>query len=297
MFDVQDFSTQDGPGIRTTVFLKGCPLKCAWCSNPEGQKLKRELMFFMQLCKKSGRCSDKCPYNAVIIDSEGYPEFDYSVCALCKTFDCTSVCYSSALKTSGNYLSAEEIINKAANNISFYRNSGGGITLSGGEPFMQPGFVKEVLNCCNQKGISLGAETCGYFNWDSVSSFISGFDFIYFDIKTLDSEVHKKLTGKSNRLILSNLKKLLSLNADKIIVTIPLIPGFNDRVEIISQIAEYCKTFGVKRMRILPYHSFGSEKYSALGRSYEMKNSPKLSITLQQAYEAVNQTGIEYCEN
>lgn len=270
IFDIQDFCVQDGPGIRTTIFFKGCQLKCRWCSNPEGQSSHPELFYSSALCKKSNRCISSCPHFEVITGSDDYPIFNRKVCKNCDTKNCIDTCYSDAIRLTGHYHTVDEIIERIKPNMAFYRNSNGGVTLSGGEPLLQHMFVKELMNQFSETGISVGVETCGYFSWSDVSSFIDNFDFIYYDIKTLNEELHKKTTGKSNKKILSNLKKLSSLSPGKVIISIPVIPGVNDDENELIKIADHCKELNIKKIRLLPYHDFGKEKYNALGMEYKM---------------------------
>lgn len=224
IFNIQEYAVQDGAGIRTTVFFKGCPLRCKWCCNPEGQERNPEIMFNKSL-----------------------------------------------KKTIGEKISAEKLYEKIKSNILFYKNSGGGVTLSGGEPFAQPEFANEFLKKCESVGISVGVETCGFFKWDKVKKFIDAFSFYYFDIKILDEKLHKNYTGKSNKLILKNLKNLAKNNAAKITLTITVVPGVNDSEKEMAKIAGLCKKLKIPNARLLPYHRFGAQKYEHLGRKYLMK--------------------------
>jgi pyruvate formate lyase activating enzyme len=281
IFDIQDLSVQDGPGIRTTVFMKGCPLKCRWCANPEGQKPYPELMHISALCNKTYNCISACPYNAVKKDdSESYPQFNRDKCKSCETRECIEVCPTRALKFAGKYLSLEELIKKIKPNLSFYKNSGGGVTFSGGEPFLQIEFIKEFIEQTSSFGLSVGVETCGMFDWNEVKDIIDKFDFFYFDLKCMDGEIHKRVTGSSNEKILESLKNLSEKYSDKITVSIPVVPDVNDSESQIKHIAEYCYNIGIKKLRLLPYHSLGENKYYDLGREYFMNKN--LSVPLNQ---------------
>lgn len=231
IFNIQEYAVHDGPGIRTAVFLKGCPLRCAWCCNPEGQDYEPEVMV-------NQKSSDK---NII-----------------------------------GKHYTSKFLYNKIISNLPFFKNSGGGITLSGGEPLAQPKFAGEFLKLCKKTGLSVGVETCGYFEWEKVKDFISKFDFYYFDIKTTDAEKHKRFTGKDNKIILENLKKLAKINPSKITVTIAVIPAVNDSEKEISGIIKICKDNKISKIRFLPYHFLGRDKYEALGRKYPMKNTALL---------------------
>jgi pyruvate formate lyase activating enzyme len=276
IFDIQDLSVQDGPGIRTTVFMKGCPLKCRWCSNPEGQNPHTELMHIKTICKKHYKCISACPYNAVTADASNensFPVFDYDKCRECETHECIISCPERALRFTGKYISSADLIKRVKANIPFYRNSGGGVTFSGGEPVLQIDFIKEFIKDIAPLGISVVVETCGMFEMKKVREIAVNLDFIYYDIKCMDSVIHKKATGSPNETILNNLKELAGINPDIIIVSVPVIPGVNDNDTQIKNIALFCKENKIKEIRLLPYHSFGEDKYSFLGRKYLMKES------------------------
>ncbi len=274
IFDIQDLSVQDGPGIRTTVFMKGCPLKCRWCANPEGQNPYPELMHINALCNKTYNCISVCPYKAVFIESENsFPNFSRDICKNCKTRECIEACPSRAIKFAGKYLSLEELIKKIKPNLSFYKNSGGGVTFSGGEPFLQIEFIKKFIEQTSSFGLSIGVETCGMFDWKQVEEIADKFDFIYFDLKCMDGDIHKIETGSTNEIILTNLKNLTGKNSKRIIVSVPVVPGVNDTAEKIKSIAQFCKINGIKDLRLLPYHSLGESKYNDLGREYFMNKN------------------------
>ena len=292
IFDIQDLSMQDGPGIRTTIFFKGCPLKCKWCSNPEGQNSYPELMYLNALCKKSYRCIKSCPYNAVTVSNESFPSFNYSVCKECDKFSCVDTCYPGALKKTGMNLSVQNILTKIKPNLAFYKNSNGGVTLSGGEPLMQSGFVEKLIDECTDFGISVGIETCGYFNWEAVKSFIDNFEFYYYDLKCIDESLHKEMTGLSNKLILNNLKILAELHSDKITVSVPVIPGFNNNDSEMKSISAFCNEINIKNIRLLPYHRYGLEKYQSLGRNYEMDIAEFDVKELEKLTEIIKKSGI-----
>jgi len=278
IFDIQDLSVQDGPGIRTTVFMKGCPLKCRWCANPEGQNPYPEIMHLNVLCNKTFNCVSACPYNAISkTDENKFPVFNRAKCKTCNTRECIESCPTFAVKISGKYITVEELINKVKPNLAYYKNSGGGVTFSGGEPFLQVEFIKKFLNESLKFGLSVGVETCGMFDWSEVSGIVDKFDFFYFDLKCMNGSIHKDVTGSSNATVLKNLKSLSSHYADKIIVSVPVVPGVNDNAEEIKSISDYCRNLGVKKIRLLPYHSLGESKYYDLGREYKMNSN--ISVT------------------
>lgn len=281
IFDIQDLSVQDGPGIRTTVFMKGCPLKCKWCANPEGQKPFSEIMHLSVLCNKNYNCIPACPNDAISKSSdEGSPVFNRIKCKTCTTLECVDSCPTFAIKLTGKYITLGELMSKIKPNIPYYKNSGGGVTFSGGEPLLQTEFIGKFLSETYRYGLSVGVETCGMFDWSEVRDFIDKFEFYYYDLKCMDSEIHKEVTGSSNATILANLKYLAAKHADKIIISVPVIPCVNDTSEQIKSIADYCNSLGVNKLRLLPYHSLGENKYFDLGRDYLMDKN--ISVSLNQ---------------
>lgn len=288
IFDIQDLSVQDGPGIRTTVFMKGCPLKCRWCANPEGQNPYPELMHINALCNKTYNCISVCPYKAVYIESENsFPNFSRDICKNCKTRECIEACPSRAIKFAGKYISLEELIKKIKPNLFFYKNSGGGVTFSGGEPFLQIEFIKKFIEQTSSFGLSIGVETCGMFDWKQVEEIADKFDFIYFDLKCMDGDTHKIETGSTNEIILANLENLAEKFSEKIIISIPIVPGVNNTPDEIKVIAEFCKKLKLKNIRLLPYHSLGENKYHDLGREYFMKNGLEIDYAQLRVFKSI----------
>jgi len=275
--DIQDLSFQDGLGIRTTIFFKGCPLKCQWCSNPEGQNFFPEIMHNETLCKKCHDCINICPEYAITFDKNNNPIFNREKCIICKEKLCVDVCNNSALKISGEFTSTEEIMNKILPNMPFYLNSGGGLTLSGGEPLAQPEITKAILMKSLEHNLSVGVETCGYFKWNDVEDFVDKFDFIYFDLKCIDDKSYFEYTGVNEKIILENLYNLTLKNSSKIIITIPVIPDVNDSVNMMNKVIEICIKTGISKIRLLPYHSFGKGKYIDLGRGYKFNINRELN--------------------
>lgn len=278
---------QDGMGIRTTVFLKGCPLRCRWCANPEGQSPHPELMHSRVLCKRRHKCLSRCRHNAVSLDAEGYPVFQREICQICEEMACEKACPEKAITIAGAYWDAESLYEKISAAGLFYRNSGGGVTLSGGEPLAQPEFVEAFLALCEKTGLSVGVETSGMFDWGRVETFIAKFDFIYFDMKCLDAGLHQCVTGCGNGRIQENLTRLAELDPSRIIITIPVIPGVNTSEKMIGGIAEFCKKLNIMKMRLLPYHPFGEFKYNALGREYLMARNLSIGQPELERYRTV----------
>lgn len=242
IFNIQRFCTDDGPGIRTTVFLKGCPLSCVWCHNPEGQSFKPEILFYGDKCTGCGRCEDLTVNNT-----------DF-------------VCFNGAKEICGKTVDPDYVISEVLKDKIFYDSSGGGLTVSGGEPLFQPEFTLELLKKAKENGLHTALETCGFANAELMSRTAELTDLFLFDYKETDPVLHKKYTGEDNRLILDNLSLLNDLGK-KVILRCPIIPGYNDRDDHFSGISKTAGRFKcIEYIEIEPYHSLGSGKYEALGR-------------------------------
>lgn len=269
VFNIQKFSIHDGKGVRTLIFMKGCPLSCLWCSNPESQSLSVEIIDVKSNCIKCGKCYYICPNKAV---SDNDFNIDKDLCDKCGI--CADKCYANAKKKVGNVCSVEDLMEKIEKDYLIYRNSEGGVTVGGGEPMMQAEFVAELLKQCHSINIHTAVETCGYSSWDKAESIFKHTDQIFFDLKHMNSFEHKKLTGVDNSLILKNAEKLSGMHKE-IIFRIPLIPTLNDNVENIRStgvfVAGLMKRTADIKIEILPYHSMGVDKYMWLGREYELK--------------------------
>lgn len=244
IFNIQRFCVNDGPGIRTTVFLKGCPLSCVWCHNPESQRFEPEILFYKDKCTGCGRC--KC------------------VTAADRDF----VCFNGAKEICGKTVSANEVTAEVLKDKPFYENSGGGVTLSGGEPLAQYDFSLELLKKAKENGVHTAVETCGYAERSKILEIAKYVDLFLFDCKETDPELHKEYTGFDNKIILENLKALSDAGS-KIILRCPIIPGFNDCAEHFKGISEIADKFsGIEHIEIEPFHPLGEGKYSALSRKY-----------------------------
>lgn len=267
IFNIMKYSIHDGPGIRTTVFMKGCPLKCWWCHNPESQQLKPQIARFPDRCISCGKCADVCTAGAIMIDDKKM-KVDMAKCISCGK--CAEVCYAGAMEMAGKTMTAAEVVKEVDKDSIFYEGSGGGVTFSGGEPFMQPEFLKEMLKSCKKKGIHTTVDTCGFVKKDILMEFSEFIDLFLYDLKTMDDSKHKKYTGVSNQLILDNLRELTQLGK-RIFIRIPIIPGINDDDENLEATGKFMSTLnGIEQINILPYHNIAMEKYKRLGKEYSM---------------------------
>jgi glycyl-radical enzyme activating protein len=262
LFDIQGFSVHDGPGCRTLIFFKGCSLDCFWCSNPEGISLFREPLYRHAKCTFDGFCAAACPSKAISISLNGNGNqltINREHCATCKTHDCVAACYSGALNLGGYEIPVDELYN-IINRDRQYWGEGGGITLTGGEPFTQPDFAHELLKRCYDAYIHTAVETCGNVPWENIEKSLPFLDWIFFDLKTLhDGQSHK---------ILENARRLALQFTGRLIFRIPIIPGFNDSVENIDKTGRFILSAGRNEVNILALHHLGREKYPLLGRKY-----------------------------
>ncbi len=256
IFDIQRVSFVDGPGIRTTVFFKGCNLKCAWCHNPESQSPKKQILFYENKCKKCQKCLEKCP------------NF-FEKCNFCGR--CALFCPNDAREICGREYTSQEIFREVVKDKPLYENSGGGVTFSGGECMLAIDFLEEILKKCKSEGIHTAVDTAGHVPFDYFERILPYTDLFLYDIKIADSKKHERYVGVGNELIISNIKRLISLGA-KVIVRVPIIAGINDTIEEVSAIAKIAK--GAEKIELLPYHAMGEHKYSSLGREVERFSAP-----------------------
>lgn len=268
--NIQRFCIHDGTGIRTTVFFKGCPLRCAWCSNPETQNMSAELMIKDKGCAHCGACISACPFGALQMNA-GKVEVDRANCLLCG--NCLGACPNALIKIEGRDLTADEVMRIVSRDKPFYDVSGGGLTLSGGEPLMQPILAKELLILAKETGISTCIETCLFAPFPVMQDLLDFLDEIYFDFKHSDPEKHRQFTGMDNELIAANIQKLINVRPDAK-ARIPVISGFNDSREDIAMICQSLHKYGIHKVELMHYHNLASSKYTALGRDYFYKNVP-----------------------
>ena len=271
IFNVQRYSVHDGPGIRTIVFLKGCPLRCQWCANPESQHRQPELAYNDYKCIGTAECSycfKACPVGA-IQEKEDKIQIDRDICTNCGS--CADICPSKALNMYGRSIDAKEVLNTVEQDSIFYSRSGGGMTLSGGEPLLQADFATELLKEAKRRRINTTIETCGYAEWDKVEQVCEFVDNILFDIKSMDTVKHQEFTGVANEKILENFQKLCNrFPATPITVRTPIIPGFNDTEEDILAILDFIAGIPNVRYELLGYHRLGEPKYNYLGKDYPL---------------------------
>jgi pyruvate formate lyase activating enzyme len=266
VFNIQRFSIQDGPGIRTTVFLKGCPLRCLWCSNPESQNSLIEVAHRDTVCRKCGRCIEACENGAISLTEKG-TRTNRKLCTNCGK--CIEVCVFGARQFYGEKKSVEEVYREVIRDKPFYLNSSGGITASGGEPLLQVEFVVELFKRCRENNIHTCLDTCGYADADAWRKVLPYTNLVLYDLKLMDSSAHLRWTGKSNAKVLRS-AKLVAASGVPVIVRIPVITGINDSKENMEVAARFCTGTGINEVNLLPYHRFGESKYAMLDRRYHL---------------------------
>ncbi|MFC1933723.1 glycyl-radical enzyme activating protein [Chloroflexota bacterium] len=262
----------DGPGIRTLIPFKGCPLRCLWCSRPDSQKAEPEIAVYPSKCTQCGQCVPVCPLNAINLMNETI-SINRSLCNSCGK--CAQACYPEAIKLLGQPMTVEELLTEAKKDVVIYKHSRGGVTISGGEPLLNPDFTEELLRVFKEEGISVGVDTCGHVPWANIERVLPYVDFFLWDIKHMDPEEHRKLTGVSSKLILSNARSVSEKNIP-IYIRLPVIPGYNDSEENIRATCEFARGLSsVVEVHLLPLHHLGKAVYDSLDRPY-----PIADITL-----------------
>jgi len=276
VFNIQRFSIHDGPGIRTTVFLKGCPLRCSWCANPESLRLLPEIITRDIKCIKCGKCIKTCPQCAIAAEDHVQRTIHWEKCDQC--LQCAEACPAGAIEVMGKYLSVDEVIEEVLRDLHFYTDNSGGMTLSGGEPLSQWQFALDLLREAKQKGLHTVLDTSGYTDWEILEKILEYTDLVLYDIKHMDDELHQREVKVSNRPILANLEKAASRSKTRIWVRCPVIPDFNDTDEHFRQMASFILGLGkaVDKVSLLPYHRFGELKYSAGGKKYPYEGKPQI---------------------
>lgn len=272
IFDIDETALHDGPGVRMTVYLKGCPLRCVWCHSPESQARGPEVVWFECRCAHCGRCLRVCPQHKRrpgLSDPE-----DRARCTVCGA--CVAVCPGGALEVRGREVSAGEIADRAQRLRPFFARTGGGVTLTGGEPTAQPQFALAIARLCHEAGLHVAVETCGFAPWETLAALAEPVDLFLFDVKHPDPARHEELTGASNEPILANLRRLLETGA-QVVVRVPLIPGLNDDTETIGKLARLVAGLGAGRIELLPFNPATGGKYSWVGRPNPMPDAKRQS--------------------
>ena len=268
IFNIQKFSIHDGPGIRTTIFLKGCPLRCKWCANPESQSANVQILWDQKKCVHCLQCVKSCMHQAISC-REGEIHIDEELCQGC--LNCVSTCLQSALSNEGETKEIEEIVRIALQDKDFYEESGGGITISGGEGMSQPDFLKELFKELKKHNLHLAIETTGYIPKETFHELAPLFDLLLFDVKHYDTNRHFEGTGVHNEQIINNLKWAFHQGLE-ILPRIPVIPSFNDSIQDAAGLASLLTEIGLKKVQLLPFHQFGERKYEMMHKEYAYKN-------------------------
>jgi len=289
VFNVMHYALHDGPGIRTIVFFKGCPMACRWCHNPESQGRNSELMVVPSRCIGCGDCVTACPTGAAVL-VKGVPGAT-DACTACGR--CEGVCLAGARTIAGRVMTVAEVMSEIVRDRVFFEESGGGATFSGGEPFMQPAPLRSLLEACQDEGISTAVETCGMTDQGDLLGMADKVDLFLYDVKLMDSTRHREATGVGNERILANLTALAAAHIH-VTLRFPVIPGVNDDSENIGLMVAMMRRLGLREIDLLPYHDIGTDKYRRLGRSYELA---ELQAPSTEAMESIRRmfadTGIE----
>jgi pyruvate formate lyase activating enzyme len=289
VFNVMRFSLHDGPGIRTTVFFKGCPLDCWWCHNPEGLRPEPEVVYFADRCLGCGDCVAVCPNQAITWN--GRPVRDAQICQT--SGECAAVCPAQATQIVGHWVTVEQLMRDIARDSIFFEESGGGVTFSGGEPFLQARFLEALLDACRAQRIHTVVETCGVARPSTLVRLSRKVDLFYYDLKVMETAKHRKYTGSSNETILANLQALAAQH-NNIIVRMPVIPTINDDEQNAEDLARFLTAAGLFRLDLLPYHHIGTDKYVRLNRAYRLGDlKPPPAEQILAMAEAFRRRGLE----
>ncbi len=297
--NIQRFSINDGPGIRTSVFIKGCRLHCSWCHNPECIHSFEEIYWKPMLCRQCGRCFSVCPQGAIqppiepgIAENEYYYKIDVSKCDRC--MKCVEVCPFNALTKVGDLMSVEEVLDEVERDMLFYSNSGGGMTITGGEPTTVPEFTLELLQKAKERGLHNCLDTCGFCEWEILDSMRPFVDIFLYDVKCMNNKLHIMRTGVNNSPILTNLVRLAETGSD-IHVRIPVIPGLNDSTEHMERVADYLEALkpAVKQVDLLPFHNWCQDKYRWLGLQWEYTDVESMSsVEVEDLRDILEERGL-----
>ena len=289
VFNVMRFAVHDGPGIRTTVFLKGCPLRCWWCHNPESQRPRPEIVYAQARCLRCGECVRACPNHALSLNSLVHTDLER--CRACGA--CAGQCLAGARQLAGESFAVAELLPRLERDRVFYEESGGGVTLSGGEPLLQSDFAAELLAACRARRIHTVLDTCGYAHRAALEQVAPHVDLFLFDLKIMDPRRHREMTGVSNELVLANLRWLAG-RSKAVIVRVPVIPGCTDDRENLDAIRSFCLRNKLGRIDLLPYHRIARDKYARLQRSYRLADAaPPEAERMRQIAGDFTREGLE----
>lgn len=297
IFDIQGHSVHDGPGSRTTVFLKGCPLSCFWCCNPEGINKQKDLMYYRSRCIGCGKCVEACPNHAISYDAENSKVIhNRDICDKCKDHICTQVCLNEASCEAGRWYNIDEMMKIFQRDRHFWGDNGG-VTFSGGEPLYQREFILALLKKCKQSYIHTCIETTSHVQPDFFDDVINYVDWVFTDIKHMDSEQHKKGTGIGNHRILDNIERLAKRKDwnGVVIVRVPIIPDFNDTEENIRETSRFIKRIGLDALNLLPFHRMGESKYNQLDKTYPCADYTPPSDEKMSALKKIAEAEGIYC--
>ncbi len=295
IFDIQRFSIHDGPGIRTTVFLKGCSLRCFWCHNPEGIRAKPEIRFDPARCIGCGACIAVCTHGGQILDAEGRHIYDRTECVVCG--ECVEECFAEGLVLTGKTQTAEEVAAEVLRDRAFYETSGGGVTLSGGDPALQPAFSAEILARCKAEGLHTAIETAGNYPWASLAGLLPNTDLVMMDLKQMDPAKHRDATGVTNERVLATAQRLAVETDKPLLFRVPVVPGVNDADDEIAAIAAYVRQLTDARcaaggrasitLELLAFHRLASQKYQSLGLDYRAASLEPLAESRMNELRAI----------
>ena len=280
IFNIQKFCLHDGPGIRTTVFFKGCNLRCKWCANPESQKSTRQLTLDKNKCTGCGACIAACPQNARTME-EGFPKVNAALCKRCGA--CLDACPGGAIALEGKFVDTEQVLAEVRKDKVFYDRSGGGVTLSGGEVLLKLPFARELARRLHQEGIRVAVETAGVAKEERFRALLKEVDYVMMDLKHYDSAAHRAGTGRGNEQVLANLR-ILRDSGVPFLVRIPVIPGFNDNIEDAAAFARLLKEMDIFKVQLLPFHRLGCHKYELLGLAYDYADTPSMQVEELEDY-------------